>query len=118
MEENINTMIQKVIYLIITFIYIAIIVIIFLNSIYSILLSFQSKKKNTNRNNNSYVNNSKIVIEEAISYSLSLVLATEILRLLYIKTFNSLLFIGSIILLKLILNFFVKKDLEEEYKKE
>lgn len=123
MENSyINPIIEKFVYLVITIIYIVIIFIIFFNSMYSLVLSIKTKKKFMTRIHftgfSDYIyNSSKIVLEEAISFSLSLILATEILRLLYIKTFRNLLFIACIIILKLVLNYFVRKDLEEEYKK-
>ena len=103
-------------------IYIFVIVILGFNTLYSFFIYFSSNIKlvKNNKYNIEHISRQEdaiIFLEEAISYSLTLILISEILKLLYIKSFQSLIFIGSIIFLKLVLNYFVKKDLNLEKSK-
>jgi len=60
---------------------------------------------------------SKIKLSEAISTVFSFILAIEILKIFYIKTYKQLIIVGSLVLLKLTINFFLGKELNEGYKK-
>ena len=57
---------------------------------------------------------SKIQLIKAISLSLTLILCSEILKFAYIKTYKQLIIVSSLVLVKIIIHYFLSKELEQE----
>ena len=60
---------------------------------------------------------SRIDLIYSISLSLSFILSVEVLKFLYIKTYKQLIIVGGIVVIKLVINFFLDKEIDEERKK-
>lgn len=58
----------------------------------------------------------KIMLIESISLSLSFILCIEILRLFYIKNYKQLFIVCSLVVIKLLINYFLGKEIEESKK--
>lgn len=107
--EDINKLITKNISYITIFIYILVIFVLTFNTIYSIYIYSLEIKDTQNQFK------SKMILEESVSYSLNLILVSEILKLLYIKSFKTLVFIACLIILKLVLNYYLYRIKELDY---
>ena len=59
----------------------------------------------------------KIKLMESISISLSFILCIEILRFFYIKNYKQLIIVSSLVMIKLLINYFLGKEIKEENKK-
>jgi len=58
----------------------------------------------------------KLILGESIALALSFILAIEILKIFYIKTYKQLVIIISLILLKLTINYFLLNEIEKTIK--
>jgi uncharacterized membrane protein len=59
----------------------------------------------------------RILLGETVALALSFILVVEILKIYYIKTYKQFILVGSIVLLKLIINYFLSKETKSEYDK-
>jgi uncharacterized membrane protein len=60
---------------------------------------------------------SRLFLGESISLSLSFILAVEILKIFYIKSYKQLIIIVSLTLLKLTINYFLLNEIDKVTKK-
>ena len=58
----------------------------------------------------------KLILGESIALALSFILAIEILKIFYIKTYKQLIIIISLTLLKLTINYFLLNEIEKTIK--
>ena len=59
----------------------------------------------------------KIKLSNAISLALSFILSIEILKIYYIKTYKQLIIVSTLVILKLILNYFLTLEINDAQKK-
>ena len=59
---------------------------------------------------------SKIKIGNTISLILSFILSVEILKIYYIKSYKQLIIISTLLILKLLINYFLTHEIEEAEK--
>lgn len=59
--------------------------------------------------------NIKIHMSNYISLTLSIILAIEILKIYYIKTYKQLVIVSVLVLLKLIINYFLMMEIEDAH---
>ena len=86
------------------FVFTIIIILLYYKVIYTIHNQyFQKNNKKT-----------KVQLIKAISLSLTFILCSEILKFAYIKTYKQLIIVTSLVILKLIMHYFLSKELEHE----
>ena len=103
-NNNIDDYIKKSIFYIQTIVYIITILILIISVVESVYLYFfyiDTKAPYAK---------ARITLGGSVALALSLILIIECLKLYYIKTFKQLFFIGSILVLKLIINYFTDKE--------
>lgn len=91
------------------FVYIIASLIIFLSILNSIYLYFYDY----NKNNELGILEAKIKLSNTISLALSFILSIEILKIYYIKTYKQLIIVSSLVIIKLIVNYFLNKEIED-----
>lgn len=62
--------------------------------------------------------NAKLNLGEATALALSFILGVEILRLLFIKTYKQLVFVVCLVFIKLIINWFLSREIDKISKDE
>jgi uncharacterized membrane protein len=62
--------------------------------------------------------NAKLNLGEATALALSFILGVEILRLLFIKTYKQLVFVFCLVFIKLIINWFLSREIDKISKDE
>ena len=90
-------------------IYLLVMIIIFKTIFVIILDGLREKELN--------YENTKLLINNAISICLSGIVFVEIMKLFYIKTYKQLGIIGGIIIIKMILLYFISQEQKEEENK-
>jgi uncharacterized membrane protein len=60
---------------------------------------------------------SRLNLIYSISLSLSFILCVEILKFFYIKTYKQLIIVGGLVFIKLVITFFLDREIDEESKK-
>tara|TARA_E500000178_G_C16410425_1_gene482764 strand:- start:60 stop:404 length:345 start_codon:yes stop_codon:yes gene_type:complete len=88
------------------FIYLVSVIIIVISVVQSTITYFNDLIHNRN---NIYVIKSNIL--ENISLALSFILSIEILKIFYIKTYKQLILVGSLVFLKLVINYFINLEI-------
>lgn len=59
----------------------------------------------------------KIKLSNAISLALSFILSIEILKIFYIKTYKQLIIISTLVILKLVVNYFLTLEINDAQRK-
>ena len=92
------------------FVYFIASLIVFISIIYSIYYYVINYKKGEDT-----LLNIKIHMSNYISLTLSIILAIEILKIYYIKTYKQLVIVSVLVLLKLIINYFLMMEIEDAH---
>jgi uncharacterized membrane protein len=88
------------------------VILISLSVVYSVFISIYEYK-----NIQKAFDDSRLILGESISLALSFILAVEILKIFYIKTYKQLVIIVALTLLKLTINYFLLNEIDETLKK-
>ena len=59
----------------------------------------------------------KIKLSNAISLSLNFILTIEILKIYFIKTYKQLIIVSTLVILKLVLNYFLTLEIDDSQRK-
>jgi len=59
----------------------------------------------------------KIKLSNAISLSLNFILSIEILKIYFIKTYKQLIIVSTLVILKLVLNYFLTLEIDDSQRK-
>jgi len=81
----------------------------------SILISSYLYFRNFNVQNEAYTV-TKLYLSRSISIALSFILGVEILRLFYIKTYKQLIFVVTLVFIKLLVTYFLSKEIDKSRK--
>jgi uncharacterized membrane protein len=88
------------------------VILISLSVVYSAFISIYEYK-----NIQQAFEDSRLILGESIALALSFILAVEILKIFYIKTYKQLVIIVALTLLKLTINYFLLNDIDKTIKK-
>lgn len=113
LQKTLNTFLRFDIDFLELFVYIISSIIIFLSILNSIYLYFFDYEEN----NELGVLEAKIKLSNTISLALSFILSIEILKIYYIKTYKQLIIVSSLVIIKLIVNYFLNKEIEDAMRK-
>jgi uncharacterized membrane protein len=113
LQKTLNTFLRFDIDFLELFVYIIASLIIFLSILNSIYLYFYDYNKNSELG----VLEAKIKLSNTISLALSFILSIEILKIYYIKTYKQLIIVSSLVIIKLIVNYFLNKEIEDAMRK-
>jgi uncharacterized membrane protein len=91
------------------FIYTISVIIILLSILYSIF----TLGKEINNYEKAF-EDTRLILGESISLSLTFILSVEILKIFYIKTYKQLIIIASLTLLKLVINYYLLSEIEKD----
>jgi uncharacterized membrane protein len=106
--NNYEKKLQVIVQFVEIFSYTLAVIIVILSLIYAIFLF----GKNISNLNNSFIN-IRLELGEAIGLALSFILATEVLKIFYIKTYKQLVIIVSLTLLKIIISYFLMSEIND-----
>lgn len=81
----------------------------------SIILSSYIYFRNFNSQDTAYTT-TKLYLSRSISIALSFILGVEILRLFYIKTYKQLIFVATLVVIKLLVTYFLSKEIDKSRK--
>lgn len=113
LQKTLNTFLRFDIDFLELFVYIIASLVIFLSILNSIYLYFYDY----NKNNELGILEAKIKLSNTISLALSFILSIEILKIYYIKTYKQLIIVSSLVIIKLIVNYFLNKEIEDAMRK-
>lgn len=68
---------------------------------------------NPNVDDTASFNEARLVLGETSALALSFILGVEILKLFFIKTYKQLIIVVSLVVIKLLVNYFLLKEIEE-----
>lgn len=71
---------------------------------------------NPNVDDTASFNNARLVLGETSALALSFILGVEILKLFFIKTYKQLVIVVSLVIIKLLVSYFLLKEIEAENK--
>lgn len=94
--------------IIIYFIAIIIIIVTVVQSTYSYFRYILQEEKHLRNIRGTLLNN--------IAFALSFILSMEILKIFYIKTYKQLIIVASLVILKLVIELFINKELDDQQK--
>ena len=106
--ESYENLLHKGVYLIQIFSYTISFIIISISIITSTYIYFH--KFNSQRD---AYNETKLNLGRSIALALSFILGVEILKLFYIKTYKQLIFVISLVIIKLLVSYFLSKEINE-----
>jgi uncharacterized membrane protein len=69
---------------------------------------------NLNTDNTTSFNNARLVLGESSALALSFILGVEILKLFFIKTYKQLIIVVSLVIIKLLVSYFLLKEISDE----
>jgi uncharacterized membrane protein len=110
LKKMLNSILKSDINYLEIFVYFIASLIVFISIVYSIYYYVINYKKGEDT-----LLNIKIHMSNYISLSLSIILAIEILKIYYIKTYKQLVIVSVLVLLKLIINYFLMMEVEDAH---
>jgi uncharacterized membrane protein len=72
---------------------------------------------NQNTENTSSFDNARLILGETSALALSFILGVEILKLFFIKTYKQLIIVVSLVIIKLLVSYFLLKEINYEKNK-
>lgn len=72
---------------------------------------------NQNTDNTSSFDNARLILGETSALALSFILGVEILKLFFIKTYKQLIIVVSLVIIKLLVSYFLLKEINYEKNK-
>jgi uncharacterized membrane protein len=81
----------------------------------SIIISSYIYFRNFNSQDKAYTI-TKLYLSRSISIALSFILGVEIMRLFYIKTYKQLIFVATLVAIKLLVTYFLSKEIDKSRK--
>jgi len=110
LKKTLNDLLKSDINYLEIFVYFIASFIVFISIVYSLYYYTINYKEGENT-----LLNIKIHMSNYISLTLSIILAIEILKIYYIKTYKQLVIVSVLVLLKLIINYFLMLEVEDAH---